>query len=89
MGVRLGVWGSKNWDATYRFFEPERQFIEKLVENVGEGHDVLYSMDVTGWAARFIKDILISEFADDCPGVLRVCPLGWRKSMEDLTDGTI
>jgi len=73
--VRLEVWGSKNQDATYRFFEPERQFVERLVENVGEGHNVLYSMNVTGWAAKFINNIVISKFANDCPGVLRVCPL--------------
>lgn len=74
-GGPSGSVGSKNWDAAYRSFELERQFIEKLVDNVGEGHDVLYSMDVTGWTAKFISNILISEFADGCPGVLRVCPL--------------
>lgn len=63
----------------YRRFEPQLKSVEKVTEIVLEGHNVLQPVKVTVWAAEVVKNILISEFANDCPGVLRICLLRMEK----------
>lgn len=56
----------------YRRFEPELKSVEKVREIVCKGHNVLQPMNVTIWAAEFVKSTLISECANDCSGVRHI-----------------